>query len=59
MLRVSEEYRGEHSTVWLSRESARYLAETENPTDKKLANILDEGFMKSIEEFYQKSIANN
>lgn len=59
IVEVSEEYRGEHSTVWLSRESARYLAETENPTDKKLANILDEGFMKSIEEFYQKSIANN
>ena len=59
IVEVSEEYRGEHSTVWLSRESARYLAETENPTDKKLANILDEDFMKSIEEFYQKSIANN
>ena len=25
----------------------------------ELANILDEDFMKSIEEFYQKSIANN
>ena len=56
VVEISEEYRGEHSTVWLSRESAEYLAETENPTDKKRANILDESFMNSVEEFYQKSI---
>ena len=53
---ISEEYRGEHSTVWLSRESAKYLAETKNPTDKAKANILDDGFMDMILKFYGKAV---
>ncbi len=55
-LEVDEPYRCEHSTVWLSRESAEYLAETARPTDRQRANRLDEDFMRQIVAFYQKSI---
>ena len=56
---IDEEYRGEHSTVWLSRDSAKYLAEAENPTDKARANKLDEGFMRMLTDFYEKALINN
>lgn len=56
IVEITEEYRGEHSTVWLSRESAKYLAETDHPTDKARANVLDEDFMQMILKFYEKAI---
>lgn len=59
VVEIDEEYRGEHSTVWLSRDSAKYLAETENPTDKERANKLDEGFMRMLTDFYEKALINN
>ena len=59
VVEIDEEYRGEHSTVWLSRDSAKYLAEAENPTDKARANKLDEGFMRMLTDFYEKALINN
>lgn len=56
VVEISEEYRNRHSTLWLSRDAARYLAETENPTDKRRANTLDEGFMDTVLRFYRSAI---
>lgn len=56
VVRVDEEYRGEHSTVWLSRDAAKYLAETPNPTDKLRANTLDKAFMRSVTDFFDKAV---
>lgn len=56
VVEISEKYRGEHSTVWLSRDAAKYLAETTNPTDKRRANALDEDFMEMVLAFYEKAV---
>lgn len=56
IVEISEKYRAEHSTVWLSSDAAKYLAETENPTDKARANELDKDFMDSVKEFYLKAV---
>lgn len=55
-IEITEEYRGEHNTVWLSSESAKYLALTDSPDDKTKANILDEAYMQSVLDFYDSSI---
>lgn len=54
---ITEEYRGEHNSIWLSHDSAKYLYETDSPDDKARANVLDEGYMKSIIDFYTKSMS--
>lgn len=56
IVEITEEYRGEHNSIWLSRESAKYLYETDSPDDKSLANKLDENYMKSVIDFYESSI---
>ncbi len=53
---ISEPYRGEHNTVWLSREAAEYLEKTEHPDDKERANELDEDYMENVIAFYDRSI---
>lgn len=55
-IEITEEYRGEHNTIWLSKNSAKYLAEADSPDDKTLANELDESYMKSVLDFYKRSI---
>lgn len=55
-LEITEEYRGEHSTLWLSSSAAKYLCETENPDDKQRANELDRDFMESVVGFYKKAL---
>jgi phosphopantothenate synthetase len=55
-LKIEEAYRGEHSTAWLSRDAAEYVVTTKNPTDKTRANKLDEGFMKTVMEFFEKAV---
>ena len=57
VVEVDDPYRAEHSAAWLSSDAARYLAETENPTDKARANRLDEDFMQSVVAFYEKAVA--
>ena len=56
VVEISEKYRAEHSALWLSSSAAKYLAETENPTDKARANELDKDFMDSVKEFYRAAI---
>ena len=56
IVEISEQYRGEHSTAWLSADAAKYLAETEHPDDKRKANELDDEFMKSVIDFYRTAI---
>ena len=58
IVEITEPYRGEHSTAWLSAESAKYLEETKDPDDKELANILDEDYMKNVVDFYKRSISS-
>ena len=53
---IKEQYRGAHSAAWLSADAAKYLAETENPTDKRRANALDEGFMQRVVAFYRSAV---
>ena len=54
---IKEQYRGAHSAAWLSADAAKYLAETENPTDKRRANALDEGFMQRVVAFYRSAVS--
>lgn len=56
-LKIEEAYRGEHSTAWLSRDAAEYVVTAENPTDKTRANKLDEGFMQTVMQFFEKAVA--
>ncbi len=56
IVKISEKYRAEHSTPWLSSDAAKYLAESKNPTDKSRANELDKDFMDSVKEFYLKAV---
>ncbi len=55
-LRIDDPYRARHSSAWLSRDAARYLAETDDPTDKQRANVLDDAFMERVVSFYRQSI---
>lgn len=53
---IRDPYRGGHSAVWLSHSAAKYLAETEAPSDKRRANELDEDFMQSVVGFYRAAL---
>ena len=57
IVEISDEYRCGHSTVWLSRDSAKYLTETENPDNKELANQTDREFINGVLSFYRSAIA--
>lgn len=54
VVKIDEAYRDRHSAAWLSRDAAQYLAETENPTDKQRANVLDGDFMQNVTAFFDK-----
>ncbi len=56
-LLIEAPYRGGHNTLWLREDAARYLAKTDNPTDKHQANILDENYMNQVLSFYRHAIA--
>lgn len=56
VVEIDDQYRSAHSSAWLSRDAARYLAETENPDDKARANVLDEEFMNSVISFYKNAV---
>ena len=51
-LEITEKYRGEHSTLWLSQSAAKYLCESDNPNDKQQANELDGEFMEKVVGFF-------
>ncbi len=57
-LEITEEYRGEHSTLWLSRDAAKYLCESERPDDKQRANELDAAFMEKVTGFFREAISD-
>ncbi len=60
-IRITSEFRNEHSAPWLSDVSAEYLFNNINggnaPVDKARASILNVDFMQSIIAFYQEVIS--
>lgn len=55
---ITDEWRNEHSTPWLSSRAAEYIASlnTENAVDKERANELDGDFMSFVVGFFRDSL---
>ena len=59
-LSVDSENRGTHTAIWLSEDCAAYrnsLDEDTENIDKERANTLDDDFMKTVTDFFDKAIA--